>query len=220
MVNGRLSIDNKTTTAARRRYNRIAATYDHMESFVERAYFSKWRKLQWSKVEGTQILEVGVGTGKNIPFYPAGAEITAIDFSEEMLKRAKERAERREVKVRLRQMDVQNMDFKDNSFDSVVATFVFCSVPDPIQGLQEINRVCKPGGKIILLDHVLHANVIIGNIMNLANPFVVPLMGANINRQTVSNVIKSDLTLESVTDLGFGIFKLIEARAKKSTSPA
>jgi ubiquinone/menaquinone biosynthesis C-methylase UbiE len=213
MANGRLSIANKDTTIARRRYNRITATYDHMEAFVERYRFSKWRKLQWSKVEGSRILEIGVGTGKNFPYYPADVEITAIDFSEEMLKRARERAERQKVKVRLQQMDVQNLDFDDNSFDTVVATFVFCSVPDPIQGLQEIGRVCKSGGKIVLLDHVLHSNVILSNIMTIANPLVVRLMGANINRQTVNNVVKSNLTLESFTNLNLGIFKLIEARA-------
>lgn len=204
---------NKATGIALKRYNRIASTYDHMEGFVERAYFSKWRRLQWSKVEGRHILEVGVGTGKNFPYYPANADITAIDFSDEMLKRAGERAKRQKVKVQLLQMDVQSLDFEDNSFDSVVATFVFCSVPDPIQGLNEISRVCKPGGKIVLLDHVLHSNVILGTIMSFASPLVVRLMGANINRRTVNNVIRSGLILEKVTELGVGIFKLIEARA-------
>ena len=72
--------------------------------------------------------------------------------------------------------------------------------------------MCRPGGKIVLLDHVLHSNVILGNIMDLANPLVVRLMGANINRRTVNNVIGSGLTLEQVTDLSMGLFKLIEAR--------
>lgn len=166
----------------------------------------------WSKVEGKDILEVGVGTGKNFPYYPENADITAIDFSGKMLSRAREKAPKQEVKVHLFQMDVQNLEFKDNTFDTVVSSFVFCSVPDPARGLMEVERVCRPGGKVVLLEHVLSANRILSWVMNLANPFVVRMIGANINRRTVENVAKSGLIVEKVTDLAAGIFKLIEAR--------
>ena len=167
---------------------------------------------KWSKVEGTHVLEVGVGTGKNFPCYPQGAEITAIDFSERMLERARAKADRQKVKVRLLQMDVQNLQFEDNSFDTVVASFVFCSIPDPLRGLAEVQRVCKAGGKVVLLEHVLSANRILGWLMNLANPLTVRIAGANINRTTAENVARSGLKVEQVTDLALGIFKLIEAR--------
>ncbi|OGO30808.1 MAG: methyltransferase type 11 [Chloroflexi bacterium RBG_16_56_11] len=207
-------MENKATQLARRRYNRIAPVYDLMEVLMERRHQS-WRKLLWSKVEGKKILEVGVGTGKNITFYPGNIEITAIDFSEKMLGRAREKAKRLETRVDLQQMDVQDLRFDDNTFDTVVATFVFCSVPDPVKGLTEIMRVCKPGGKVLLLEHVLSANGILAFFMNLANPLVAGLMGPNINRKTVENVVKSGLTIEKVTDLSVGIFKLIEARVQK-----
>ncbi len=207
-----MSTQDKATEIAKRRYNRIAPLYDLMEGLIERSRYSKWRDLLWSKVEGTHILEVGVGTGKNFPYYPADAEITAIDFSEKMLKRAKDRASKQKVKVRLQQMDVQNLEFEDNTFDTVVASFVFCSVPDPVRGLREVKRVCKPGGRVVLLEHVLSANRILGWLMNLANPLVVRMNGANINRRTVENVAKSGLVVEQVSDLGSGIVKLIEAR--------
>ncbi len=206
----------KATELAKRRYNRIAPLYDLMEGLVERSRYSKWRKLLWSKVEGTNILEIGVGTGKNFPYYPADAEITAIDFSKKMLKRAQDKASKQKLKVCLQQMDVENLEFEDDTFDTVLASFVFCSVPDPVRGLIEIERVCKPGGKIALLEHVLSANRILGWLMNLANPLVVRMVGANINRRTVENVSKSGLVVEQITDLGAGIFKLIEAR--KNTS--
>jgi len=202
----------KATEATKRRYNRVAPVYDLMEGLVEMSRYSKWRELLWSKVEGSKTLEVGVGTGKNFPYYPAHAKITAIDFSEKMLSRARQRAEKHRVEVDLQQMDVQNLRFEDHAFDTVVATFVFCSVPDPIKGLMEIERVCKPGGKVLLLEHVLSANRILAWLMNLVNPIVVRAMGPNINRRTVENVSSSGLKVEKVTNLAAGIFKLIEAR--------
>ena len=208
-----MKTESKNTEAARRRYNRIAPFYDFMEGLVEKSRYSRWRELLWSKVEGNKILEVGVGTGKNFPYYPANTEITAIDFSEKMLSRATEKARKLGMEIVLQQMDVQNLNFEDDIFDTVVATFVFCSVPDPIKGLMEIKRVCKPGGKVLLLEHVLSANPILAWLMNLANPAVVRIMGPNINRKTVINVSKSRLEVEKVTDLAAGIFKLIEARA-------
>ncbi len=208
----------RATELAKRRYNRIAPLYDFMEGLVERLRYNKWRELLWSKVEGTYILEVGVGTGKNFPYYPADAEITAIDFSDRMLQRARDRARKQRVKVHLGQMDVQNLEFEDNTFDTVVASFAFCSVPDPVRGLMEVGRVCKPGGKVVLLEHVLSANRIVGWLMTLVNPLVVRMIGANINRQTVENVSKSGPVIEQVTDLGAGIFKLIEARKKTVSS--
>ena len=207
-----MSTESKGTEVAKRRYDRIAPLYDRMEGLIERSRYSKWRELLWSKVEGTHILEVGVGTGKNFPFYPPDEEITAIDFSKKMLERAEDRASKQKVRVSLQKMDVQNLEFEDNTFDTVVASFVFCSVPDPVRGLMEVERVCKPGGKVVLLEHVLSANRILGWLMNLANPLVVRMIGANINRRTAENVAKSGLAVEQVTDLGAGIFKLIEAR--------
>ena len=208
----------KATELAKRRYNRIAPLYDLMEALIERSRYSKWRELLWSKVEDINVLEVGVGTGKNFPYYPEAAEITAVDFSDKMLKHAKDRASKQKVKVRLQQMDVQNLQFEDDTFDTVVASFVFCSVPNPVRGLMEVERVCKPGGKVVLLEHVLSANRIVAWLMNLANPLVVRITGANINRRTVGNVSKSDLVVEQVTDLRAGIFKLIEARKKPLSS--
>jgi ubiquinone/menaquinone biosynthesis C-methylase UbiE len=185
-----------------------------MEAGVERLRFRKWRELLWSRVEGTTILEVGVGTGKNFPYYPTGAEITAIDFSGQMLARARAKAAKHNVNVDLRQMDVQNLEFENNSFDTAAGTTVFCSVPDPIRGLREVERVCRPGGKVILLEHVLSASPIVGWLMNAVNPLAVRMSGVNINRRTVENTERSGLFIEQVTDLWLGVFKLIEARKK------
>lgn len=207
-----MTATSKATEVARKRYNRVAPVYDLVEGFIERSRYSRWRDLLWSKVEGTDILEVGVGTGKNFPYYPKGAEITAVDFSNKMLSRARRKAEVSGIEVRLKQMDVQNLEFEDNTFDTVVASFVFCSVPDPVRGLKEVERVCRPGGKVVLLEHVLSANRILAWLMNVYNPLVVRMAGANINRRTADNVDKSGLKVKSITNLAAGIFLLIEAR--------
>ena len=204
----------KNTDATQKRYDRIAPLYDLMEVLVERSRYAKWREMLWRRVEGEQILEIGVGTGKNFPYYPAAAEITAVDFSDRMLHRARRKAERETVDVRLVQMDVRHLEFADGTFDTAVATFVFCSVPDPVLGLLEVERVCRPGGKVILLEHVLSANRLLAWWMNLVSPLVSGTMGSHINRRTVDNVGRSGLAVEQVTDLAFGIFKLIEARKK------
>jgi phosphatidylethanolamine/phosphatidyl-N-methylethanolamine N-methyltransferase len=199
------------TDQIKQRYNRIAAIYDAMEGVLELVFFRRWRELVWAKVEGQEILEVGVGTGKNFPYYPHGATITAIDFSEKMLGKAQQKKLSKEVNADLQLMDVQALEFPDNSFDTVVATFVFCSVPDPRQGIKELYRVCKPGGKVILLEHVLSSNRCLAKVMNLLNPLVVRMVGANINRKTLELVSGSGFQVVQTDPVSGDIVKLIMA---------
>ena len=210
-----MAIDIRQTALARARYDRLAPIYDLMEAPIERFSFHRWRQRLWSQVRGQRILEVGVGTGKNMPFYPPGAQVTAVDLSEKMLALAQERARRLDLEVGLLPVDVQHLDFPDDSFDVAVATFVFCSVPDPVLGLKELARVVKPGGQIILLEHVRARHPILGRIMDWLNPLVVRIMGANINRRTVENVRKASLPLREVEDLlSGGIVKLAVATVR------
>lgn len=131
--------DQKATETTSRRYQRNAPFYDQMEGGMEKQH-AAWRQQLWPLVKGTKVLEVGVGTGKNIPFYLVGLDITAIDLTPAMLDRAKARAQELSKPVRLCLGDVQRLEFPDHSFDTVVATFVYCSVPNPVLGLQEILR--------------------------------------------------------------------------------
>ena len=158
-----------------------------METLSERR-FRAWRPLIWSKVRGPTVLEVGVGTGKNMPYYPGGVHVTAIDLTPAMLNRARRRADALNLDVDLQVGDVQALDVADGCYDEAVATFVFCSVPDPVLGLCELGRVVKSGGRILLLEHVRSANAFLGALMDVANPLAAPMMGANINRRTVENV--------------------------------
>jgi phosphatidylethanolamine/phosphatidyl-N-methylethanolamine N-methyltransferase len=206
-------IDKRETARTEARYDRIAPIYDLMELLPERQ-FRPWREKLWSQVPPGRVLEVGVGTGKNLPYHPAGAEVVGIDISQRMLERARQRAEDLDKRVELRQMDAQQLDFPDDVFDAGVATFVFCSVPDAIQGLRELGRVVKPEGKIFLLEHVrINEPEVIGEMMDLLDPLVLRLMGPHINRRTEEYVRRAGLEVERVESLApLGLVKLIVAR--------
>ena len=207
--------DPQATALTKARYNRIAPIFDGMEFLMERRA-KAWRRRLWDRIRPGKILEVGIGTGKNMGFYPEGAEICGIDLSDSMLALARSRANRESVAVELREMDVQTLDFPDNSFDAAVGTFVFCSVPDPILGLKELARVVKPGGQILLLEHVRLDGPLAGWLMDFINPLVQRMMGANINRRTVENARMAGLELESVEDMmANGLVKLILAKPRK-----
>ena len=200
------------STAIKKRYDRIAPYFEGLEAVMEGLFFKNWRKRLWAKAEGHHILEVGVGTGKNFDYYPANARITAIDFSPGMLKQAAHKKARKAVSVELELMDVQSLVFADNSFDTVIGSFVFCSVPLPLKGLKELYRVCKPGGQVILLEHVLSSNLFIAKVMNFINPAIVALVGANINRNTVKNIKSCGFASVRVDERSGDIIKLIEAK--------
>ena len=204
-------LDQHATERTRASYQRISRVYDLMEILPERRYVP-WRKNLWEQVHAPHVLEIGVGTGKNMPYYPAGMKITAIDLTPGMLERARKRAIELDLDITLQLGDAQALDFPDNSFDSVVATFVFCSVPDAVKGLREIRRVLKPAGQLFLLEHMRASNPVLGLLMDVLNPLVVRMMGANINRRTVENVQAADFEQVDVTELAAGgIFKYIRA---------
>jgi ubiquinone/menaquinone biosynthesis C-methylase UbiE len=200
------------SAAIQQRYNRIAPYFEGLEAVMEGLIFKSWRKKCWQQVRGSHILEVGVGTGKNFDFYPTDARITAIDFSKEMLKLAEQKRIRKKVAVTLDLMDVQSLYFADNSFDTVIASFVFCSVPYPLRGLKELYRVCRPDGQVILLEHVLSSKPALASVMNFINPAVVGLVGANINRNTLKNVQSCAFSSVHVDERSSDLIKLIVAK--------
>lgn len=198
----------------RKRYNRAARFYDILESPMEMMALREWRIDLMKELEGN-ILEIGVGTGKNIEYYPDDISITAIDFSEGMLQKAREKAEKYNKNVTLIQMDAQDMKFPDNTFDTIFTTCVYCSVPDPVKGLKEMRRVCKPNGKIIMIEHVRSEKWLLGAVMDILNPIVVTTYGANINRKTVENIYKSGFTDVNLNSLYGDIVKKIVIINKK-----
>ncbi len=205
------------TRATQSRYDRQAGLFDFMEAPIEFLAFRSLRKMLWSNVNGGRLLEIGVGTGKNLAYHPEGSRSVAVDLSPHMLDRAARRARKSGRDVELILADAQHLPFRDGVFGAAAATFVFCSVPDPVLGLREVNRVVREGGQVHLLEHVRAGNSIIGRIMDLLNPIAVRLSGANINRDTVSNVARA-MTVESVASRGLGIIKVIRASVSRASS--
>jgi len=198
------------TARVRARYDRISRWYDAQQTLIEGAV-RPWRRRLWRHAHG-RILEVGVGTGQNFPFYPADLPVTAVDLSPKMIWRARARAERLGLAVGLQVWDVQELPAPDHAFDTAVATFVFCSVPDPVRGLRELARVVRPDGAILLLEHVRIDRPFIGRLMDLLDPLAARVIGAHINRPTVENVRRAALHIEHIESLGpMGMVKLIVA---------
>ncbi|MCM0761580.1 MULTISPECIES: class I SAM-dependent methyltransferase [Sporomusa] len=194
------------TDTIRRRYDRTALFYDWMDTMIP----AKLRRKAVEQATG-KVLEVGVGTGANLKFYLPGCQVTGIDFSLGMLQKAKQKLFRARVPVTLVEMDAQQMTFPDNSFDTVIATCVFCSVPDPIQGLKEVKRVCKQDGRIILLEHVRSENPLFGWLMDVFNPIALHVIGSNINRETIKNIQEAGIQTYSIEEYSGKIIKLIVA---------
>lgn len=207
-------IMNNNTKHTLNRYNVLAAFYDFFEWPVEQLLYKAWREKLWSLVNGPEVLEIGVGTGKNIPYYLQGVKVTGIDLSPAMLKHAKKKlAGDGNDQVALREMDAQNMSFPDDEFDEVLATFTFCSVPDPVVGLVEALRVTKPAGKLYLLEHMRAKNKILAALMKMLDAPLHFLIGVHIARKTVDNVKAARWEILKVEELGFnGVFRLIEAK--------
>nr|WP_074956679.1 class I SAM-dependent methyltransferase [Alicyclobacillus macrosporangiidus] len=129
---------------------------------------------------------------------------------------AEKRAQECTAKVRLIQMDVQNLQFDDDTFDSVVSTCVFCSVPDPIAGLREIRRVLKPEGRLLMIEHMLSDHFPIAIVLHILNPFTVRMTGANVNRRTMDNLRTAGFSIQEMRFIAFSdVFRLIVAVPNK-----
>jgi len=154
-------------------YDKLAKVYDF--TFGPTLHPGRLQAIERMDIQsGERVLEVGVGTGINLSLYPKNCSVVGIDFSGPMLEIARERAARKDVRnVRLLQMDAADLKFADNSFDIVYAPYVISVVPDPVKVAHEMRRVCRPGGRIIVLNHFLSPNALLKRIERLISPFTV-----------------------------------------------
>ena len=166
-------------------YATIAGLYDLLDLPFEHFRYRPIRHLLWQGLAG-RVLDAGVGTGRNMPYYPKGAEMVGLDLSAAMLKRARRRQERLGVAVSLHQMDVCKTDFPDAHFDAVASSFLCCVLDDSLQlaALRELRRICKPGGEIPALEYALSADPLRRAMMRIWAPWVAFAYGARFDRDT------------------------------------
>jgi phosphatidylethanolamine/phosphatidyl-N-methylethanolamine N-methyltransferase len=154
-------------------YEKLAKVYDL--TFGPALHPGRVQAIQRMSIRPTDhILEVGVGTGINLTLYPRDCTVTGIDFSASMLEKARERVWRKEVRnARLLQMDAADMRFPDDTFDIVYAPYLISVVPDPVRVACEMRRVCRPGGRIVFLNHFLSPNLLLSRAERMISPFTV-----------------------------------------------
>ena len=194
-------------------YRHIAVFYDLLDLPFEYFRYRVLRPELFVGLSGT-ILDAGVGTGRNMPFYPEGAKAVGIDLSPAMLARARRRRDRLGIEAALEEMDVLHTSFPDHSFDAVVATFQFCVLPPEQQApaLRELARICKPGGQIRILEYAYSEDPLRRFIMRLWAPWVRWAYGAAFDRATEGYLAEAGLEAVETRFLYKDIIKLIVAR--------
>jgi ubiquinone/menaquinone biosynthesis C-methylase UbiE len=194
--------------STQRKWDAASRTYDLFTFGDERRLGPHKRRL-FSKICG-ETLMVAAGTGNDFQFFPPHQKIVAIDISPRMLERAAARAAAYSGIIELRQMDVCALPFPDATFDTVATVCTFCSVPRPVVGLRELHRVLRPGGQLLMFEHVRSKIGLLGIVLDLMTPLSRQL-GPDLNRNTVGNVLRAGFTLRREENIYLDIVKIIEA---------
>ena len=190
------------------KWDNAAKTFDLMNSGIEVRYGE--RKCEWFSRSAGRTLLVAVGTGLDFQYFSSEQNVVGIDISSKMLEKAKGKLNVNTSNIELVRADVQMLGFADNSFDSVVTSCTFCSVPDPILGLEELKRIMKPGGKLLMFEHVRSNIFWMGPMMDLLT-YVTRKVGPDLNRRTKENVIQAGFKLKQEINIYLDIVKLFEA---------
>jgi ubiquinone/menaquinone biosynthesis C-methylase UbiE len=195
----------------RRYWDKHAASYDPQMRFFDRVLFGDSRAWVCSQATG-DTLEVGIGTGLNLPLYPAGATLTGIDISPPMLKLAGDRARQLGRSVDLHEGDAHALPFPDGSFDTVVCTFSLCAIPDDHRAIAEMNRVLRAGGLLLLADHIAGSSRAVRAAQRLLETVTVPTGGEHFLRRPLDQVRAAGFAVERQERFKLGIVERIAAR--------
>jgi ubiquinone/menaquinone biosynthesis C-methylase UbiE len=191
-------------------WQRFAPRYDRQIRFFERFLFEGGRDWVCSRARGA-VLEIGVGTGRNLPFYPAEVRVTGVDLSPETLLFARRRADRLGRSVDLRVGDAQALDFQTGSVDTVVSTLTMCSIPDHHRALSEAARVLRPGGQLIMLEHVRSPAPAVRLGQRLLNPLSVRFVADHLLREPLHPVRALGFEVVELERLKWGIVERLLA---------
>jgi ubiquinone/menaquinone biosynthesis C-methylase UbiE len=188
----------------RKAWDKGAKTYDKQMGWAERRIFGGGNR-EWacSRAQG-EMLEVAVGTGLNLPLYDSGVNVTGIELSKEMLERARRRAAKHDLEADLREGDAHALPFDNASFDTVVCTFALCEIPDVPQAVAEMKRVLKPGGNLVLVDHVRSKSRAVFVIQKAIEQLSARLFGDYQTRRPLDEVLRQGFEISEHERFRFG----------------
>jgi phosphatidylethanolamine/phosphatidyl-N-methylethanolamine N-methyltransferase len=194
--------------ATQRKWDAVSGSFDFL-TFGDDHRLGPHKRRLFAKMRGATLM-VAAGTGNDFRFFPPGQSIVAIDISPKMVERAAKKAAAYDGHLEVRQADVCELPFADNTFDTVVTVCTFCSVPRPVVGLRELYRVLKPGGQILMFEHVRSRIGPLGVFLDLMTP-LSRRIGPDLNRDTVGNVQKAGFRIRREENVYLDIVKIIEA---------
>jgi len=193
----------------------FANWYDFFMKPLENKKFKKIRKELLSKATGS-VLELGSGTGINFPLYETAATVTAIEPSEHMIDRSSVKRKQAVVPIEVIQASAEELPFAADTFDTVVATLVFCTIPNPDKAILEMKRVCKPGGKILLFEHVQMQNRFLASLQDWLTPAWKKICdGCCLNRNTLDLMRSKNISISKVHTYYRDLFVFVEAENHK-----
>ncbi|MGY3128785.1 ubiquinone/menaquinone biosynthesis C-methylase UbiE [Agrococcus sp. UYP33] len=194
----------------RRVWDRAAPDYDASMARLERVWFTGGREWLGARARG-RVLEVGVGTGTNVPHYPADAVVTGVDISPGMLAEARSRMAALGRPVTLLEADAQRLPFDDAAFDTVVCALALCSIPQPAAAIREMHRVLEPGGRLLLLDHVASSAWPLRAAQRLVELVSVRVAGEHFTRRQLPLVEAAGFRIDEDERLKLGTIERIRA---------
>lgn len=191
------------------KWDKLAPRFDTMAAKGAEERWAPFKQGLFEAMEGN-ILFLALGTGLDIPFFPAGQNITAIDISPKMLEEAKERVAAYDGNIEAKVMDVHEMPFEPGTFDQIYTSCTFCSVPNPVEGLKALHRVLKPGGGLFMFEHTGSRFYPFKPMMDLMTQ-LTRLIGPDMNRTTVANVRAAGFRVTEVNNVFLDVVKTIKA---------
>jgi ubiquinone/menaquinone biosynthesis C-methylase UbiE len=201
----------------RRYWDKSAKSYDCEMALFEGVLLADGRQWACGQASG-DVLEVAIGTGRNLPFYGPEVRLTAVEFSPAMLEIARERASAVGRQVDLRLGDAQALDLPDAAFDTVLCTLSLCAIPDERRAIAEMKRVLRPGGRLVLVDHVVGSPAWVRAIQWLLELITIPLADEHFRRRPLRVVQGEGFVVESSQRSKLGIIERVLARKPVETS--
>jgi ubiquinone/menaquinone biosynthesis C-methylase UbiE len=199
------------TKRVQRLYDEGASRYDKLISFSEKLLFGDGRRWVCSQARG-EVLEIAIGTGRNLPYYPEGVRLTGVELSPAMLEVARLRAQELGRDVDLRVGDAQALEFPDERFDAVVCTLSLCTIPDDRKTVAEARRVLRPGGRLLSLEHVRSPIRAVRAVQQVLDPVFVRFGADHLLREPLGHVEAEGLEVDWLERSKWGIIERLSAR--------